>query len=818
MAQDKTKYAVVDLEATSANSNAKIIQVGIVLIENGQIVKTYETDVNPHQALDSHIEELTGLTDQRLKAAPDFSQVAGEIYSLISDAVFVAHNVQFDANLLAESLFWEGFELLTPRIDTVELAQVFFPTFDRYNLSALSQYLQIPLEHAHTALSDAYATALLFLKIQEKIKTLPKPLVELLFERGDCLLYESKLAIQDVFGEMSDVVSPDWHERHGLFFKKAASFPSVRKLSQEFHHNIHLLGLDERDDQAAFAQLVERASENSVPSFLEGRTGMGKTYGYLLPLLAKSQEQLVVSFPTKLLQDQVMRQEGERLASTFHISFHSLKSPRNYIQLDRFYESLSEEDNRLISRCKLQLLVWLTETSTGDLDEIPQQYRYQPYFERIAHCGGLFQGSLFSDVDFWEKSQERAKLSRVIITNHAYLLTRLADDPSLIEGKILVVDEAQKLFLTMESLARSTVSLTKLLQEIQQAFQTPLATLEQRLFESLQFECTQLADMTRKKGQREVPAEKIEKIRQDLAELPEAWLQDVRSAFDSKFDTFWLEEEEFPSHRQKWLKSARLDLENFAELLPENQAFLAISATLAISKRVNLPHLLGFKEAELYRLPQPKTHQQQVWVDTSFPLVTELDQATYADLIVDRIERLASLEKPILALFTSKDVLLEVSDRLSLPHLAQYKNGDASNIKRRFDKGESSILLGAGSFWEGVDFAQFDQMVLVLTRLPFDSPSDFLTQKMNRALKLEGKNPFYDYHLPLAMLRLKQALGRTIRRKEQSSAVLILDQRIKSKTYGKQISDSLKEMVDLHLSKDLAWLTDMQDFLEKCKK
>ncbi|MCK1226956.1 exonuclease domain-containing protein, partial [Streptococcus uberis] len=69
---------------------------------------------------------------------PDFSQVAKTIYDLIHDCIFVAHNVKFDANLLAESLFFEGFELRTPRIDTVELAQVFYPTFEKYNLSVLS--------------------------------------------------------------------------------------------------------------------------------------------------------------------------------------------------------------------------------------------------------------------------------------------------------------------------------------------------------------------------------------------------------------------------------------------------------------------------------------------------------------------------------------------------------------------------------------------------------------------------------------------------------------------------------------------------------
>ncbi|EGL46104.1 bifunctional ATP-dependent DNA helicase/DNA polymerase III subunit epsilon [Streptococcus anginosus SK52 = DSM 20563] len=221
MTQEKRKYAVVDLEATSASSNAKIIQVGIVLIENGQIVKTYETDVNPHEKLDSHICQLTGLTDKRLRRAPDFSQVAREIYELIEDAIFVAHNVKFDANLLAEALFWEGFELVTPRVDTVELAQVFFPTFEKYNLGILCEQLDIPLKHAHTALADASATATLFLKIQEKIQKLPKELVEYLLKFSDSLIYESRLAIEDAFNQMSDITCHDLMKWQGIFLRKS---------------------------------------------------------------------------------------------------------------------------------------------------------------------------------------------------------------------------------------------------------------------------------------------------------------------------------------------------------------------------------------------------------------------------------------------------------------------------------------------------------------------------------------------------------------------------------------------------------------------
>ena len=66
MQVNSQKYAVVDLEATGAHAMAEIIQVGIVIIENNQIVKTYQTDVNPHEALTEHIIHLTGITDEQL--------------------------------------------------------------------------------------------------------------------------------------------------------------------------------------------------------------------------------------------------------------------------------------------------------------------------------------------------------------------------------------------------------------------------------------------------------------------------------------------------------------------------------------------------------------------------------------------------------------------------------------------------------------------------------------------------------------------------------------------------------------------------------
>lgn len=816
MTQEKRKYAVVDLEATSARSNAKIIQVGIVIIENGQIVKAYETDVNPHEKLDPHIRQLTGLTDKRLRKAPDFSQVAREIYELIEDAIFVAHNVKFDANLLAEALFWEGFELVTPRIDTVELAQVFFPKFEKYNLGILCEQLEIPLEHAHTALADASATATLFLKIQEKIQKLPKELVEYLLTFSNSLIYESRLAIEDAFDHMSDFTCHDLIKQQGIFLRKSKRIKKARKLSKNFQHNISLLDLEERKEQNEFAHAIEQALKSRQSSFLQAQTGLGKTYGYLLPALGQTNKQILVTVPTKVLQDQIVANEGQNLEQIFHISLHSLKSPANYLKLDFFYDSLQQvDDNRLVNRCKMLLLVWLTETESGDLDEIGQRHRYQTYLQQVLHDGKLSKKSHFWDTDFWQKGQEKSKRSRVLVTNHAYFLTRLEDDKSIVENRLLIVDEAQKLFLALENLSRKSLNMIKCLQQIQLELARADTILQRRLLEDIQFELAHAAEQFQRYKKNELTKEACSKLRQDLSEINTSSLSDLRAIFATKYDQFWLKEDQFDDYRVMMLEATCLKVLDFRSLLPEKVQVLFVSATLEISKKVHLAHLLGFENALFYQLPQKMKFQQKIWLDKDFPNVVDLDVETYADLIAKWVHKLADQEIPILVLFTSKSLLLAVSERLRLPHLAQYKNGEAANIKRRFDRGETSILLGSGSFWEGTDFSSQKQMIEMITRIPFDNPSDFFTQKLNNKLRQEGKNPFYDYNLPVAILRIKQALGRTVRHQEQQSAVVILDNRILSKRYGRQIQTALEKVAPLSITSMKQIPKEIEQFLKK---
>ena len=281
-------------------------------------------------------------------------------------------------------------------------------------------------------------------------------------------------------------------------------------------------------------------------------------------------------------------------------------------------------------------------------------------------------------------------------------------------------------------------------------------------------------------------------MKRDLDELPNHYLRELRLALKD-CDQAWFKREELSERDQLLLETAKLELMNFASLLPEECQVVMVSATLDISKRVNLASLLGFTNWKMVQISRKKKDNQLLVIDQAMPDISQISSSQFTQLLCQRIEDLAELQKPILVLFNSKDLLLEVSQELNLPHLAQYKNGTPSNIKRRFDRGESQILLGSAAFWEGTDFLKQDQMIQIISRIPFDNPKDPFVQKVNSHLRKEKKNPFYDYSLPLAILRLKQALGRTRRREDQYSAAVFMDSRLISKSYGRQIRESLKK-------------------------
>lgn len=813
------KYAVVDLEATGAGPNASIIQVGIVIIQGNKIIDSYETDVNPHESLDEHIVHLTGITDKQLVKAPDFGQVAHHIYQLIEDCIFVAHNVKFDANLLAEQLFLEGFELRTPRIDTVELSQVFYPCLEKYSLGALAESLNIELTDAHTAIADARATAQLFIKLKAKISSLPKEVLETILTFADNLLFESYLLIEEAYQEADFVNPKEYYFWQGLVLKKEKAVGKPKKLSSDFQVNMALLGMDARPKQIVFADLVKAHFNDQTTTFLEAQSGLGKTYGYLLPLLDQSQkQQIIVSVPTKILQDQIMAKEIKHIQELFHIPCHSIKGPRNYLKLDAFYKSLQVQDrNRLINRFKMQLLVWLTETTTGDLDEIKQKQRLESYFDQLKHDGEVTQSSLFYDLDFWKRSYDKVAQSQLVIINHAYFLERVQDDKDFAKGKVLVFDEAQKLVLGLENFSRGQLDISHQLQVIQKIIDSPIPLLQKRLLESISYELSHAAELFYRHNSFEFSETWLKRLKNSINALEVVGLDDLQTFFTATYTNYWFETDKVNEKRLTILRGAREDFLKFSEFLPPTKKTYMISATLQISPKVYLSDLLGgFSSISTEKIAHEKNANQKVWIDTSMPNILDLSPEQYAYEIAKRLQDIMTLKQPTLVLLTSKQTMFMVSDYLDkweIKHLTQDKNGLAYNVKKRFDRGGSNLLLGTGSFWEGVDFVHRDRLIEVITRLPFDNPKDYFIQKLSQSLTKEGKNFFYDYSLPMTVLKLKQALGRTTRREEQKSAVIILDSRLVIKSYGQTIMHSLGRDFEISKEKINKVLTEMAKFL-----
>ena len=823
--KNTNKYAIVDLEATSASSTACIIQVGIVIMQNGLVIDEFASDVNPHQELDDHIVHLTGITDQQLSQAPDFSEIARTIFELIEDCIFVAHNVKFDANLLAEALFLEGFELRTPRVDTVELAQVFYPTLEQYKLSYLSQVLNLDLAQAHTAIEDARATGQLLFHLMDKIASLPRQTIDMLLDFSDNFLFESELVIRDAVKGKPNSLSKEYVmlEESGIVLRRPLTYMSERELSKDFDTNIALLGLESRSKQEEFAKTVRRELDNTDISMIQAQTGIGKTYGYLLPLLAQEDvDKVVVAVPTKLLQNQIMSKEAKALAEVFNINFHSLKGPTNYIKLDAFYHTLLRQDsNRLINRYKMQLLVWLTETETGDLDEIKQKQRYMAYFDEIKHDGKLKEDSLFAGYDFWKQSYQKGQEARVVVTNHAYLLTRMEDDHDFVRGKTLVIDEGQKMVLALEQFSRHQVNLTTLLQQIHRILDSDSQTLlQQRLLENLQFEVSHLIQEHQRFPEKQYNRQQLNRLLQTISELEgESDVMEMLSLLNTPlYSHFWLEIDYYQEHRVTYLKASRQELLKLSSYLPSAQKVLIVSATIDIGPDVDVADLLGLSQVRKVSLPMDTLQNQAIWIDQTMPMIGVSSEEEYGEAIAKRLQKLSAMGYPILVLFTSRKSMIAVSDLLDhrkVHHLTQEKNGTAFNVKKRFDRGETNLLLGMGSFWEGADFAQQDKVIEVITRLPFDNPKDPFYQKIESLLSKQGRSTFDSYSLPMTVLRFKQAIGRAQRRPEQRSAILLMDNRPLVKSYGKLFIKEVSQEVTLRHAPFKQLKEGIQEFLEK---
>ncbi len=162
----ENKYAIVDIETTGGRAaRDKITEIAIVVHNGTEVLETFETLVNPEVPIPYGITDLTGITNDMVRQAPRFFEVAKKIVELTEGAIFVAHNVRFDYSFIQEEFRRLGYTYTRRQLCTVRLARKVFPGYKSYSLGNLILAMGLTAGDRHRAMGDTIATVDLFERI-----------------------------------------------------------------------------------------------------------------------------------------------------------------------------------------------------------------------------------------------------------------------------------------------------------------------------------------------------------------------------------------------------------------------------------------------------------------------------------------------------------------------------------------------------------------------------------------------------------------------------------------------------------------------------
>lgn len=405
--KESAAFVIVDLETTSPSveNGGRIIQIGMTFVKNKKIVEHFDSFVNPAQPIDKKIQQLTHISPADVRDAPFFEELAPSLQALLQGQVFVAHNVNFDLPYLNAEFARVGLpELDLQAIDTVQLAQILFPTAPGYRLSDLTHYLDLPLTQAHRANADAEATAYLMLAIWQKAQALPEKTKRTLLSVDWNLLRQSqdflKMAskskgtfegamVNQRVQEMVEKRKETQHRFRILDHKKPAEKAATYPVS--ISDKVAALGSDLEIDKQRNEVM------NSVKAFIDSSKHevavwqtspqLKKTVSYLLPLFytkrRKTNWLLTDDLSLIVHQKDLLKKMAERLPSQ-NLCFVSLYQPSGYLDDSKFRSAIKRAREKGGAFWQAQILVWLSETPTAAFAELPRGIRSHPDLSEVA--------------------------------------------------------------------------------------------------------------------------------------------------------------------------------------------------------------------------------------------------------------------------------------------------------------------------------------------------------------------------------------------------------------------------------------------------
>ena len=599
-----------------------------------------------------------------------------------------------------------------------------------------------------------------------------------------------------------------------------------------------------RTEQVEMAKSIIATIEDKSSLVVEAGTGVGKTFAYLYPALLKGGK-VVISTATKNLQDQLFFNDIPKIREALKISVkvNILKGRGNYICKLRMENTIQEgmffnkEDAQ-----HLQLIKAFSDnTDSGEVSEISEIPETSTIWPMVTSTK---ENCLGQDCEFYKecflvKARKEALESEVLIVNHhLFFADFVLKDEELSEilpkANTIIFDEAHQIPLVASFFLGQFISssqISNLIQDCQQGLKKYPDTI--KVLDALSKDLQEII-FELKKIVSPFPArlninnlknyENFEKTYNSLIEKLELLgiTLSKHSEENAELQKLFERSSELNIKFSSWLKKDNQNniywLEVFARTVQFNEtpisiseqfnkfqeksdsAWIFTSATLSINGSFDhFVKLLGLEKAMTQYLQSPFNYSENAFLYVPKEIPDSKDELFNLVLVKKALPLLKASKGRAFVLATSLKSMEEIGallkdelkkNEIDYPVITQGE-GPKSDLLQQFKKHGNAILIGSLSFWEGIDVRGPALSLVIIDKLPFQSPGDPVFETKIKLLSEEGINAFMSMQLPEAIIRLKQGVGRLIRDDNDKGVMVICDKRIIEKSYGIKIWKSL---------------------------
>ncbi len=601
-------------------------------------------------------------------------------------------------------------------------------------------------------------------------------------------------------------------------------------------------GFAAREPQIQMAEAVESVINSNETLVVEAGTGTGKTFAYLVPALL-ADKKVVISTGTKNLQEQLFHRDLPKIKDALGSgkSIALLKGRANYLclfRLQQHTQQVPSNDRDLIADLN-KVKHWAVETRHGDIGELTSVAEDSQVFPYVTSTADNCIGKECPDFEDCHlvKARKKAMDADLVVVNHHLFFADLAlKDVGFGElvpqAELVIFDEAHQVpdiacDYFGESLSSRQIS--ELCRDIIVEYRAKLTDMKQlgKAAEKLQLSLSDLrlcfpADSTRGNWrevcQRPEVEHVIARLQTDLdflyqvlklavsrTEMIDHCFErcvNIQQSLDRLTDTsqsgfsYWYD----TTRRHVGLHLTPLSVaDKFGSIIKDAKcSWVFTSATLAVDDSfTHYTGTMGLDGSKQLILDSPFDYDEQAVLCVPRylpePNAYEMSDA----LFVTSLALIKAAKGRCFLLFTSHRMLRimaeKLMDTIDYPMLVQGTTSKRLLLDQFAELG-NAVLLGTASFWEGVDVRGDALSCVLIDKLPFASPDDPLLQARMEDCRQKGGDPFAEVQIPQAVISLKQGVGRLIRDRTDKGVLVICDNRLITRLYGKTFIKSLPPM------------------------